>query len=260
MKKTFFNILVLILCVVLSLPLFASCDQEETSSESSEEVIPHKTYENGPLSFAFPESYRISQSDNTTILKKNPSEKKVIVKAQEKTKAYRTMTEQNFWPRIQEPLRQLELYATNFSQRIEKNKNGVEVTMVFYDVTYKEVKKKQTIFAIDTLYKTYVIIVISPEEDTETVNFIFDSFKLKEEKLEYKYYNDFPLAFEYPKTYSYSSKNGINIMQESYTGNNITVTKEEKTDIYFEMTEENFNLLIKPQLKAQGMDVSNYSF
>jgi hypothetical protein len=49
-------------------------------------------------------------------------------------------------------------------------------------------------------------------------------------------------------------------MQESYTGNNITVTKEEKTDIYFEMTEENFNLLIKPQLKAQGMDVSNYSF
>ncbi len=267
MKKPFFNIFVLILCGVLSLPLFASCDQEEKSEinessaeESSVELIPHETYEKGALSFAYPESYVYYDKKNVSILQEKTTEKTITVSSQDKTSVYREMTIQKFWSLIRDPFEYSNIKAKNFSHRTEKNANGVEVTMLFYDVTYKEMDAKQTIFAVNSLYRTHVIIMTTPEEDTEAVNFIFDSFKVSDETLEYKNYRYLPIFFEYPKTYSYPSKSEIRIMQESYTGNNIAVAMEKKTDRYSEMTEEKFNLLIKPQLEAQGMVVSDYSY
>lgn len=83
-----------------------------------------------------------------------------------------------------------------------------------------------------------------------------ETFKLPEGYTTYE--NDY-ISFAYPSEWTKTDlgkDSGVMIM-DGTTGNNITAVPEEYSDMYKTMTVKEFDNLIKPQLTASGLSVSN---
>ncbi len=72
----------------------------------------------------------------------------------------------------------------------------------------------------------------------------------------YKEYNNGAIAFAYPDAWTMQDGSTV-ILQDTTTGNNITVVYEAKTDFYESMTVDTFNSQLKPSYDAAGLSVSN---
>ena len=75
----------------------------------------------------------------------------------------------------------------------------------------------------------------------------------------YKKYDNGKISFAYPDSWSKTGGSVDTIVNETGEGNNITVSYEEKSDIYSEMDLASFNSTLKPVFESFGMTVSNAS-
>jgi len=73
----------------------------------------------------------------------------------------------------------------------------------------------------------------------------------------YKKFDNGDIYFGYPDMWGKVEQNGITVLVGSENTNNITVVSEAKTSLYENMDVDEFNTLIKPQMTAQGISVSN---
>ena len=73
----------------------------------------------------------------------------------------------------------------------------------------------------------------------------------------YKLYTGKVVSFAYPETWELYDEDGIVMMQEGESGNNVNLVEEPKTDIYDKLTIEQFNSEFKPFYEELGMSVSN---
>ena len=72
----------------------------------------------------------------------------------------------------------------------------------------------------------------------------------------YQLYDDGELCFAYPKTWTKTVGSTV-ILQNTSTGNNITVVYEAKTDYYEKLTKSTFQSELKPVLESLGMSISD---
>ena len=73
----------------------------------------------------------------------------------------------------------------------------------------------------------------------------------------YKKFDNGDIYFGYPESWSKMEQSGVSIIMGTTNTNNITVAGEAKTDLYENMDVDEFDTLIKPQLTAQGITVTN---
>jgi len=73
----------------------------------------------------------------------------------------------------------------------------------------------------------------------------------------YKLYTGEVVSFAYPEAWELFDEEGMVMMEDEESGNNINLVSEPKTDMYDKLTLEQFNTEMKPFYEALGMSISD---
>lgn len=101
---------------------------------------------------------------------------------------------------------------------------------------------------------TTLLILICSMFCMASCDFVFNQVKIPEGYK--KFENDFEVSFAYPEDWTVTN-GSIVIITSPDENENITVTYEQKSNIYKNMTEEYFNENLAPMYSAQGINVQS---
>ncbi len=169
MKKT---VCMLLTCVIVLGLVFVmnACGSEE----KKEIEIPegYAVYENGDISFAYPEDWAKTDGSTVTLTAKNGNN--VTVVYEDKNDEYAKMTTESYQSEMIPFYEQMGLTISN--AKVEQTStNGLAVTKVTHTLGMNGTKMEQTQYIVTVGERTYTITVTEVKSDDALVKNVFET-------------------------------------------------------------------------------------
>ncbi len=196
MKKFLIMLLTLVMAFALTFSLVACDDDsdkkdEKEETESTTEPTPettqkkepvatpsgYKLYNNGKISFAYPETWQESAG---MLVNESGAGNNITVAFEQKSDFYTNMDVASFNSELKPMLEQAGLTVTNPSVEQLKNDNDTKITKIRCSVSYSGVTMVQTIFVTAAGEYNYVITVTEVTSDATLVENVYKTLDIVE--------------------------------------------------------------------------------
>lgn len=165
-----------LMCAALALTLilgallsFAACKEKLPDG--------YKLYKNDDISFAYPESWNVNGGSTVILVNETGMGNNVTIAYDNASDIYKTLDVKTFNELIAPQLIAMGMEVSGVAVSHVENGNGVDMTKVTYDVSAYGTTMGQTIFALESNSKTYIITVTEVTPDAELVATVFDTLK-----------------------------------------------------------------------------------
>lgn len=157
------------LLVLGSMLAFASC-----KANAPEIPEGYQVYENGDLSFAYPENW--TKDDSSTVLLMNPTGigNNITVVYEGKTDMYAEMTVETFDELLRPAFEAMGMTLSNVTVK-QKTSNGLDVTEINYTAKFMGTTMEQTGFIVTVGDRTYTVTVTETTQDDTLVSNVFNT-------------------------------------------------------------------------------------
>ena len=159
--------LLLVLGVALSL---AAC----SSTPPPEIPEGFQVFEDGYLSFAFPNSWEKTGASTVILTPPEGKGNNVTVVYEEKTDLYENMTVDDFNKTVKPSFDAVDMAVTDVTVE-QTTSNGQNVTKLNYSASLSDVSMEQTTFVITIRDRTYSVTVTEINQDDLLVRTVFDT-------------------------------------------------------------------------------------
>lgn len=183
--------LALCLCFSLTSCFFLAYRTNATVSEGEmsvvttpdkEYVIPagYKEYNNGDISFAYPDEWVIQDGSVVIIVNESGVGNNITISYETLSDLYVNMTADEFEELVAPTYEAMGASITGITVKQVENEVGIAITKIAYYMTLNGVNMEQTMFVFPAGSRNYVVTVTEAEPDPDLVDTVFESIRVEE--------------------------------------------------------------------------------
>ena len=163
-------------CIALAVLLMLGSMLAFSSCNAKTPEIPegYQVYENGGLSFAYPENW--TKTDGSTVILINPTGigNNITVVYEGKTDMYAEMTAESFNELLKPTYEAMGMTLSNVTVN-QKTSNGLDVTEINYTAKVMDTTMEQTAFIATIGDRTYTVTITETTQDDTLVSNVFNT-------------------------------------------------------------------------------------
>jgi len=167
---------VLVAATLLGAVFFMTSCGKDTASDGKEDiVIPEgwEVYDNGYISFAYPEAWNVTEG-GVTMIQDAATGNNISVTYEAKTDLYAALTMEDFQKTYVPLYAQMGMLVGDASVE-QLDRDGLKLTKICHNTTVNGVSMKQTQYVLDSDDRTYTVTVTEVVEDKALVDNVYNT-------------------------------------------------------------------------------------
>ena len=182
MKRLLAAILALVLVCMGAFALSA-CNTEDEAEASETKVEPkpapvpegYKEYNNGDISFAYPDSWTLTDSSTVLITETADGGNNITVAYEATNGVYKDITKEKYVELVKPTLDAMGMKVSNVCITQTKNEYDQGITKINQTMTVASISMTQTLYILNSNGRTYTVTVTEVKKDATLVNNVFDT-------------------------------------------------------------------------------------
>ena len=265
MKKICY-LLILALLMGATFCLF-SCN--ESASITSGDIKNYQTFNNGDISFAYPEGWTKTEGSVTVLINETGEGNNITIAYETANDTYSKLQSSDFDKEFGAAFASVGLKTSN-GEIAQLENSSTKITRVSFDIILNDSTMKQTMYIVSASLYSYKITVTEVTPDKKLVENVFKTIKVETPPTDvpndeissseapegYRVYSNGTISFAYPENWTKTDGSMV-LLKDEATGNNISVSYEPKTDAYEGFDTSDFDTVFKPALDSMGLSVTN---
>ena len=156
---------------------------EEMENAMTAPPLGYRTFNNGTLSFAYPEGWTATTPASGLTRLSSPSENgaNITLSSEPYSDDYKEMTQASFDETLRPHLEENGLTLTNVTIAQRENLIGTPITQIAYDASYGDTQIKQTMFVVAAGLLNYCVSITEMSDDDGALSrIVFDSLAVQQ--------------------------------------------------------------------------------